>query len=1171
MSEQTLSLVAHIRARLHGTIRRLALSEFLAGAVVTVGAFLTVFGLSILLELGFWFEPGPRLVLLAVPALLLGAGMIGSVALPLLRLVGRLPGLSEEQVARRVGRRFPEVADRLIDLLHLADGRSASGSSALVEHAVSRLGRELEPIPIEAVEDFSGPKRWARLAFIPLALLGLGFLLAPGRFAGAAQRLLSPGAAFSRPAPFQLDVTPGNVEVVKGASVEIRTVPKGSAFPDRVNLLLRNDGEERIEVVELPIDSVESYRHTLVNLRQSLSYRIEARPVLSPWYEITVIDRPVVRALQVELIYPPYTRLPNRRLEPNMGDVTALRGTRAVLSIDVSGSRTATSALRFASGLEVPLTADGPLQGSFLVSQADTYQIYLANEVAVENADRITYTVRVQDDATPSIVLLEPEPVSNLSEALYVGLRARITDDFGFSALHLYFRLAESRFGETSATFVSVPLPGFEPSMLDQEIGHDWILQSTGLDLVPGDEIVYYLEVRDNDTVAGFKPARTPDYRLRFPSLAEQYRDLERKEDAAQSEMESLLRDSREMREEFDNLRDELRRKQDADWEDQRQLESISRRQQEMEQRVDDLSESLQRLTEQMQDNDLVSPETLEAFRELQRVMDEINTPELQEALRRLQEALQNLDLSRMQQSFEQFEFNEQQYQQRLQRALELFKRLRAEQMLDEAQRKAEELARRQQQLAEETERLQDKGDPQDKQGESDPDRKKDPASSDPEREKDSNNPDDKPERDRSAEDLANEQNRSSQDMEALEELLDQIREQFEDMRNVPDQQLDQVQDQLDQQNLPEQMQKNRQELLQDQLQKAKSGQQQMQMQLEELSNQLSGMKQMMNQEQIEVNIAALRRVLDDVLTLSHEQEDLRDNVRPVSPDNPVLRSLSQQQSELTRGLTLVSDTLQKLSEKIPQMSRSVQRETGDALLSMDRAVTEMAERQVERTTGHQKSSMMHLNNLALMLSDLMDQLMSGAGGMGGGMSMQQLLQQLQQMSGQQQQINEQIQQLLNDMAGNRMSVDQQQRLEQLRSQQEALRKQLEELSQDDEAAERILGDLKRIAEQMQESIQEMQRRELGRPLVRRQQEILTRLLDAQRSIRERGREERREGVQASENRRTPPSASPVSNPAERLRRDLLRALEAGYSVDYEELIKRYFEVLQDRQRPVQR
>jgi hypothetical protein len=282
MSEQTLSLVAQIRARLQSATRRLALAELLAGAVATAGIFLAVFGLATLLELGFWFEPGPRLFLLAVPMLLLSAGLVGSVGVPVLRLVGRLPGLSEEQVARRIGRRFPEVADRLVDLLHLAEGRSAAGSSALVEHAVSRLGHELEPVPIETIEDFSRPKRLARFSLIPLALISLGFLIAPGRFAGAAQRLLSPGAAFSRPAPFQLDVSPGNIEVVKGASVEIRTAPQGIAFPDRITLLLQNEGEERIEAIEVPLDSMETYRHTLVNVRRSLSYRIDARPVLSP-------------------------------------------------------------------------------------------------------------------------------------------------------------------------------------------------------------------------------------------------------------------------------------------------------------------------------------------------------------------------------------------------------------------------------------------------------------------------------------------------------------------------------------------------------------------------------------------------------------------------------------------------------------------------------------------------------------------------------------------------------------------------------------------------------------------------------------------------------------------------------------------------------------------------
>ena len=44
---------------------------------------------------------------------------------------------------------------------------------------------------------------------------------------------------------------------------------------------------------------------------------------------------------------------------------------------------------------------------------------------------------------------------------------------------------------------------------------------------------------------------------------------------------------------------------------------------------------------------------------------------------------------------------------------------------------------------------------------------------------------------------------------------------------------------------------------------------------------------------------------------------------------------------------------------------------------------------------------------------------------------------------------------------------------------------------------------------------------------------------------------------------RESPAALPLSEQLERMRRDLIRALESGYSSDYESLIRRYFELLQ--------
>jgi hypothetical protein len=46
--------------------------------------------------------------------------------------------------------------------------------------------------------------------------------------------------------------------------------------------------------------------------------------------------------------------------------------------------------------------------------------------------------------------------------------------------------------------------------------------------------------------------------------------------------------------------------------------------------------------------------------------------------------------------------------------------------------------------------------------------------------------------------------------------------------------------------------------------------------------------------------------------------------------------------------------------------------------------------------------------------------------------------------------------------------------------------------------------------------------------------------------------------------RESPPELTPTEQ-IERLRRELFRALESGYAPDYEQLIRRYFELLQQQ------
>jgi glycosyltransferase involved in cell wall biosynthesis len=65
-------------------------------------------------------------------------------------------------------------------------------------------------------------------------------------------------------------------------------------------------------------------------------------------------------------------------------------------------------------------------------------------------------------------------------------------------------------------------------------------------------------------------------------------------------------------------------------------------------------------------------------------------------------------------------------------------------------------------------------------------------------------------------------------------------------------------------------------------------------------------MGQQMSGQQQQRNVSGLRRAIDDVLTLSFEQESLRDRSASLRPESPVVRQNAQQQVELAAGLSTV-------------------------------------------------------------------------------------------------------------------------------------------------------------------------------------------------------------------------------------------------------------------------
>ena len=111
----------------------------------------------------------------------------------------------------------------------------------------------------------------------------------------------------------------------------------------------------------------------------------------------------------------------------------------------------------------------------------------------------------------------------------------------------------------------------------------------------------------------------------------------------------------------------------------------------------------------------------------------------------------------------------------------------------------------------------------------------------------------------------------------------------------------------------------------------------------------------------------------------------------------------------------------------------------------------------------------------------------------------------------------------------------------------------------------RLLGDLDQISKEMQEVQTDLAQGNVNPETIKKEERILSRLLDSQRSTRERDYEKRRTSEAGKCISRPSPAEIDLSTQEgkNRLRQELLKILEGKYSKDYEELIKKYFEQLE--------
>ena len=110
-------------------------------------------------------------------------------------------------------------------------------------------------------------------------------------------------------------------------------------------------------------------------------------------------------------------------------------------------------------------------------------------------------------------------------------------------------------------------------------------------------------------------------------------------------------------------------------------------------------------------------------------------------------------------------------------------------------------------------------------------------------------------------------------------------------------------------------------------------------------------------------------------------------------------------------------------------------------------------------------------------------------------------------------------------------------------------------------------GSLSKAAQDMEEVIKDFQRRKITRETIERQNKILSRMLDSQKSLKQKDYNDKRK----SESAENIIYDAPLSLPEDKgerqtlLTKALQEALEQEYSDDYQIILKKYFKYLENQ------
>lgn len=610
-------------------------SKILIKGVMLFLAFGLLFFFVILgVEYFLWLNSTGRFVLLFVFITVELYFLFRYILTPVFYLFKLKKGISNRQASLIIGKHFPNVGDKLYNLLDLKDD---TNQSELLLASIEQRSEKLSPIPFTKAVDFKENIKYVKYLTIPAVVIGLLWISGNwNSFFGSYDRVVNYDLAYEPPAPFSFKLLTNELTVLNTKPHTVLVTTEGDVRPESVFITI--EGKKLLLQEQNGI-----YQYTFSPPLQTTDFSFEADEVFSRLYTLEALVTPSIQNFELVLDYPKYTQKSSETLE-STGSATFPEGTKVTWQID--GKYTERIHLVAKDTTLLFDKKDNAFELAERVYNNFPYQLSTSNE-NVADYEKLEYEFTVTKDAYPSIKARQVIDSLNPNTLYYIG---EASDDYKLKKIALVW-YADDEISKKQALDLGTPNSNFNQF---------YYTFPSGLNLDAGKNYSYYFEATDNDAIHNGKTSKSQVFSMALLDDNQlKNKELESQQ-AIIKNMDRSLEKFKEQKETLREINQEQKEKKQLNFNDKNQIKDFLKKQQRQENMMQKFSKQLKEnlekkdtddtlnelLKERLERQEIQAQKNEKLLEELNKIAGKINKEDLKKKLEEIAKKQKNSERS---------------------------------------------------------------------------------------------------------------------------------------------------------------------------------------------------------------------------------------------------------------------------------------------------------------------------------------------------------------------------------------------------------------------------------------------------------------------------------------------------------------------------------------------